>query len=114
MGGRQTKGASAGRQGIGLYSYEQSKNTSPFQYFAQIVGGTIIAALGGVLVHDKISGAETNTWGWVGSLAIVVIGIFMAHAGLIFFFRRLSRLARHAFHGWRHSRKRRPRSERFE
>jgi hypothetical protein len=36
----------AHKQGIGLWTYEQGKNTTPFQYFAQIVVGTVVASLG--------------------------------------------------------------------
>jgi hypothetical protein len=98
--GQQT-GKGGEREGIGLYTYEQAKNTTPFQYFAQIVVGTIIAVLGGLLVYQEISVrgqeirkygfAETHIWGWVGSLAVVLIGMFMAHAGVIFYARRLTR-----------------------
>jgi hypothetical protein len=36
----------AQRPGIGLYTYEQEKNSTPFAYFAQIVVGAVIASLG--------------------------------------------------------------------
>ncbi len=87
------------RKGIGLYTYEQAKNTTAFDYFAQVVVGTIVAALGGfILGHEiavrseqirKYGSAETNVWGWITGLAMVVIGLFMAHAGVIFWTRRM-------------------------
>jgi hypothetical protein len=87
------------RKGVGLYTYEQVKNTSPFQYFAQIVVGMIVAATGGLfLYHEAVvrteevqryGSAETHVWGWLGGLAIVMIGLFMAHAGLVFYGRRI-------------------------
>jgi len=88
------------RKGIGLYSHEQAKNTTAFQYLAQIVVGTIIASLGGLLLFHRMTvsseemirkygSAQTSIWGWVGSLAVVVIGMFMAHAGVIFYARRI-------------------------
>ena len=98
MGSRHAKRISGERKGIGLYTYEQAKNTTPFQYFGQIVVGTIIASLGGLLLYhtatvrsEKYGSADTHIWGWVGSLVVVVIGLFMAHAGVIFYARRLAR-----------------------
>jgi hypothetical protein len=67
--------------GIGLYSDEQVKSTTPFQYAAQIVVGSIFFGVGAalVLVGKMFSG-----------LALVVIGAFMAHAGVIFWWKRLA------------------------
>jgi hypothetical protein len=36
----------AQKPGIGLYTYEQEKNSTPFAYFAQIVVGAVVASLG--------------------------------------------------------------------
>jgi len=98
---RHTKEIGKERRGIGLYTYEQAKNTSPFQFFAQIIVGTIVILVGGLFFYHALSvradeirhygAAEMHLWNWVGSLAIVVIGLFMAHAGLIFYARRLLR-----------------------
>jgi hypothetical protein len=67
------------RPGIGLYSYEQEKNTTPFQYAAQIVVGVIVVGVGVMLLFEgmRLSGA-----------AMVLIGAFFAHAGVIFWFKR--------------------------
>ena len=101
MGSRDTKRVRANQKGIGLYTHEQAKNTTAFDYFAQIVVGTIIAALGGLLLYQgmiarseqiRVYGStETHMWAWVGSVAVVVIGLFMAHAGVIFYARRIAR-----------------------
>jgi hypothetical protein len=60
-------------KGIGLYSHEQEKNTTPFQYLGQIIVGMIVSAMGGLLVYrvmvirlDEIQEygiAEKNIWG---------------------------------------------------
>jgi hypothetical protein len=98
---KHSKDAAGDRRGIGLYTYEQARNTTPFQYFAQIVVGTIFAVGGGLLVYRvmtlrrgeirQFGSAEAHVWDWITSLAVVVIGVFMAHAGVIFYARRISR-----------------------
>ncbi len=89
------------REGVGLYTYEQVRGTTSFQYFAQIVVGTVFCGIGALLLYHqfelrseeaKMFGtAEAHLWGWVASSAVVVIGIFMAHAGLIVYGRRIHR-----------------------
>jgi hypothetical protein len=68
--------------GIGLYSHEQIRNTTPFQYGAQIVVGSIPFAVGVALVvlGKTLSG-----------FTLVIIGGFMAHAGVIFWWKRLAK-----------------------
>jgi hypothetical protein len=67
------------RPGIGLYTYEQEKNTTPFQYAAQIVVGVIVLGVGVMLLFEgmRLSGA-----------VMVLIGSFFAHPGVIFWFKR--------------------------
>ncbi len=81
------------KPGIGLYTPEQEKNTTPFQYFAQIVVGTIVAVSGVVLAYAKYQSPNPHTPGLIAYAALVVIGIFMAHAGIIFWYRRLRKLS---------------------
>jgi putative flippase GtrA len=70
----------AQKQGIGLWTYEQEKNTTPFQYIAQIV-------VGGVFVLIGIAFGCVRYW--LASPMMIVVGIFVAHAGVIFWYRRL-------------------------
>jgi hypothetical protein len=96
---RHVKRVAPIRKGIGLYTYEQSRNTTAFQYFVQVVVGVVFAALGGVLLgHAMITRGErilkhgsvdTDPSIWITGLAGVLIGLFIAHAGAIFWFRRL-------------------------
>lgn len=96
------------RSGIGLYTYEQIKNVTPFQYLAQLLVGVFIACMGALLLYyvlsvrgdeiQKYGAAEGHFWGWIGGCAMVVIGVFMAHAGVIFYSRRI-------VHNWRSSKK---------
>jgi len=96
---KHAKNTAGDRKGIGLYTYEQARNTTPFQYFAQIVVGTIVALVGGLLIYHfialrgeeirKFGSAEAHVWNWITSLVVVVIGVFMAHAGVIFYARRI-------------------------
>ena len=84
---------------IGLYTQEQQKNTTPFHYFAQIVVGTIVFACGLlylVVIFDhrsretiQFGSPETHLYGFLVAGAIIVVGIFMAHAGVIFWANRI-------------------------
>jgi hypothetical protein len=79
----------AAKLGIGLYTYEQAKNTTPFQYFAQIVVGAAVVLTGAIVVYALLQSRTAHTWGLVASSILILMGIFMAHAGLIFWYRRL-------------------------
>ncbi len=101
-------------RGIGLYSYEQEKYTTPFQYLAHLVVGTTIAFLGGMFLYSvhiarsqeirEVGKPGSHVWGWIFGSAILLVGIGMGHAGAIFYARRLRIGIRHFR---RHSGKRR-------
>lgn len=101
MRSKHSKDGPRDRRGIGLYTYEQARNTTPFQYFAQIVVGTVFDVVGGLLVYRvmtlrrgeirQFGSAEAHVWDWITSLAVVLVGIFMAHGGVIFYVRRISK-----------------------
>jgi biotin transporter BioY len=85
-------------KGIGLYNREEEKNTTPFQYFAQIVGGVVVFLCGALyliiifgLRHKEtvqFGSAEPHLYGFAIASATIVVGIFIAHAGVIFWGRR--------------------------
>jgi hypothetical protein len=80
------------KQGIGLYEYWQVKNTTPFQYFALVVVGTIFASLGIVIGYVQYQ-SPTRSAGWIVASAVgIVTGIFTAHTGVIFWYRRLRKI----------------------
>jgi uncharacterized membrane protein HdeD (DUF308 family) len=70
------------KPGIGLYTYEQSENATPFQYAVQIVVGVIFFTLGIV---------ATVAARYVVGIGSIVIGVFLAHAGTIFWWKRLKK-----------------------
>jgi ABC-type Fe3+ transport system permease subunit len=88
-------------QGIGLYTREQEKNTTPFQYFGQVVGGGVVFLCGVLLlvaIFDhrsretaQFGSPESHLYGFVVAGAVIALGIFMAHAGVIFWGRRVRR-----------------------
>jgi hypothetical protein len=88
------------RGGLGLYDHEQCRNATAFQFYGQIVIGAIVAAFGLFLVWGvwktrlqeiSIYGRADSHYGsLVFSFAVVVIGAFMAHPGLIYCWRKLS------------------------
>jgi hypothetical protein len=56
----------AQKQGIGLYTYEQEKNTTPFQYFAHIVVGSVFVLVGIAFGYVKYL---------LASAVMIVIGV---------------------------------------
>jgi hypothetical protein len=80
-------------QGIGLYTREQEKNTTPFQYFAQVVGGAVVLLCGVLLLvvildhrsreTAQFGSPEPHLYGFVVAGATITVGIFMAYAGVI-------------------------------
>jgi len=85
-------------EGIGLFSRKQEKNTTPFDYFAQVVVGTVVLVCGVlylVIIFDhrsretiQFGRPEPHLYGFLVAGAFIVVGIFMAHAGVIFWSRR--------------------------
>lgn len=83
------------RKGVGLYTYEQERNTTPFQLAAQIVVGAVLLITGLILFFavwsvrareiSDYGTATSHLGGFAASAAIVLIGIFFAHAGVIFY-----------------------------
>ena len=86
-------------QGIGLYTHEQVKNNTPFQFFVQIVVGAVVFFSGLLLLVDifdhrsretlQSGSPEPHSAAFALAAAVIVIGVFMAHAGVIFWTRRL-------------------------
>jgi formate/nitrite transporter FocA (FNT family) len=79
----------AQKQGIGLYTYEQEKYTTPFQYFVHIVVGGFIASLGIIFGIIQYQSAPQSMWSLAPFAMAILVGAFMAHAGVIFWYRRL-------------------------
>jgi hypothetical protein len=91
---RDTNRLHSERKYIGLFTAKQEKNTSAFDYLAEILIGTAFAGFGGVLCYyqiqiradeiRKFGAADFNAWGFAVSIAMVIIGLFLSHAGIIF------------------------------
>lgn len=107
---KETERANFGGRGIGLYSYQQEKNTTPFQYFGQLIIGLFCVGLGLLRILTIMAirkqeiavygSAESHFWAWLTSIAILLVGLFWAHAGAIFYGRRItSKLIRHRTQG---------------
>lgn len=86
------------RGGMGLYTYDQERNTTPFQFAAQVVVGVVLAFVGLIFfsaiweirVHEisDYGTAASHFGGFATSLGMISFGIFVAHAGVIFYWRR--------------------------
>jgi len=87
-------------RGLRLDSHEQCRNTTAFQFYGQIVVGTIVAAFGILLICGvcKTRLQEISEYGradpyygsFAFSFAVVVIGVFMAHPGVLACWRKLT------------------------
>jgi hypothetical protein len=88
------------RRGIGVYSYQQTKYSTPFGLFVVIVVGIVFCALGGARLatvlqarHTEflaLGSADPHVWGFVYSVSTIGFGVFLAHAGVIYWVRRLT------------------------
>jgi len=88
------------RGGLGLYSHEQCRNTTAFQFYGQIVVGVIVALFGLFLAWglwktrlqeiSEYGNADSHYAGFAFSFGVIVVGAFMAHPGVIYCWRRLS------------------------
>lgn len=86
------------RGGLGLYTYPQIRSTTPVQCVAVIVVGTIVFLAGVMLFLSvwKVRAEEilaygsstSHAGGFAVSVAMLIIGIFWTHPGVIFFWRR--------------------------
>src|SRR5271155_5398118 len=85
------------RPDLGLYTYAQNRNTTPFQFAAGVVVGAVVFLVGLILLPSiweirarEISAygsASSHLGGFTASAAMLLIGLFMAHAGVIFYWR---------------------------
>jgi hypothetical protein len=82
-----------GSEGLGLFAGDK-RWTSSFQYFVGVVLGIVIALFGLMLMLVPFAGdraarsaAHPAVFIWVG-LVTVMLGVFKAHAGVIFFVMR--------------------------
>jgi hypothetical protein len=87
------------RRGTGLYSARQVQHENSITFTASAIGGTVIAATGVALVLRAVTivRTERHQWGsaelhigdWLLPLCMIVTGVFVAHAGAIYWWRRL-------------------------
>ena len=114
MVSKNDQGIRHGRDGIGFYSYAQIKYVTPFQYLPQLLVGALITCMGLLLLYfvtsarseeiKRYGAAQLHFWSWLGTGAMIIIGLFMAHAGLIFYSRKVSDAV---YRSWQGSRKHR-------
>jgi len=86
------------RGGLGLYAYEQERNTTPFQVAAQVVVGAVVIFTGLILLSSiwQIRARERSIYGsaeshfgaFASAFVTMLVAVFMAHAGVIFYWKR--------------------------
>lgn len=86
------------KRGIGLYTYQQVRNTTRFQFVAQIVVGAILVFAGFLFVYAVREKRlqDLSTYGSAGShwgglcfgFGMMLYGVFLAHPGIIFCWRK--------------------------
>ena len=91
-------------RGIGVYSYEQTRYSTPFGLFVVVVIGFAFGLRGAVglgmvlaareMESLKFGRADPHVWGFVYSISTIICGVFLAHAGVIFWMRRLTAFLR--------------------
>jgi multisubunit Na+/H+ antiporter MnhB subunit len=88
------------KRGLGFYSYEQAKYSTPLGLTGCILIGTAMGLTGiGFLVavlndreieKARFGSPEAHVWGFVYSIVFIITGMFIAHPGVIYWARRFS------------------------
>ena len=86
---------------IGLYSWRMVKRENSITFSAGIVVGVTVAMTGIAMAAYILQGrameqqsygrSEPHVFAWITAAGLVLIGIFLAHAGVIHFWRKLLR-----------------------
>jgi hypothetical protein len=89
------------RRSIGLFTWEQLRNETPFTFIVEIVCGGLLAAMGLTLAlvgvgqilseRKQFDSADLHLGVWLMSAGWLLTGIFIAHTGVIYWWRRLFR-----------------------
>ena len=88
-------------RGVGLYSWRQVRYDNAITFTAGIIVGCWVALIGvGVAWYafdlrrieaEQFGQADPHFWIWLGAFGLLLLGIFWAHAGVIYWCRRLFR-----------------------
>ena len=88
------------RGGLGLYSHEQCRNTTALQFYGQIIVGATVALFGLFLTWgiwrtrlqeiSEYGTADSHYAGFAFSAGVILVGVFMAHPGVIYSWRKLT------------------------
>jgi hypothetical protein len=94
------------KRGIAFYSYNQIRNTRPVGRIGAMLVGLFYLGWGLSRLHDAIvfRRAETKAFGsaelhvgaFIVAFALLGIGAFVGHVGVIYYFRKLYRWASNA------------------
>jgi amino acid transporter len=92
-------------RGLGLYTWRQVKYSTAFSLTATIIVGAVVALLGVGGAVQQISEyraeqqqfgqASLNVGPCLAAAGFIAVGVFFAHAGVIYWCRRLFRRKRH-------------------
>ncbi len=92
------------RNGIGFYSYNQIRNTTHVGRIAGILVGALYASWGTSMLREVISAREAEVLAFgaarphigilVEALSLFAISMFVAHVGVIFYWRKFSDFVR--------------------
>jgi hypothetical protein len=91
------------QRGYGLFAAFKRDSTTALQYFVCVVIGLSMLLLGVEMIWLRIHRGPDPLWGVFDAVVIIVAGIFVAHAGAIFWFKRLF-MSNHRGTAARHSR----------
>jgi hypothetical protein len=96
---REQKNVAPPRRGIGIYSYDQIKNTKPVGRIGAMVVGFLYAVWGLARLHDAIAfrraearafgSAEPHLGAFIVAFALLLVGVFVAHVGVIYYWRKI-------------------------
>jgi hypothetical protein len=86
---------------FGLWAPQQTKSENAITFTGEIFGGVIIALCGAAIAYvnartiiderAQFGGASPHIGAWLMAIGLMLIGGFLAHAGVIYWCRRIFR-----------------------
>src|SRR5579864_9373864 len=77
------------QRGLGLFRIFKKDTTTPLQYLAAVVIGTSTLALAVEMIWLNQHKGPDRLWSLPDAIVLLLLGLFIAHPGIIYWFRRI-------------------------
>lgn len=77
--------------GVGLWGVSKKVTTTPLQYLGVVVFGISMLALAVEMLWLRITRGPDILWSIPQAIGLIMLAVFVSHAGIIYWYRRLFR-----------------------